>query len=64
MPTKYCRHVYEYVFSDICPDCGSNTHEPDRELHSRLFKEYYVSEAPKTYICPVEGGTIRGWWSI
>jgi hypothetical protein len=59
-----CRHVYEYVYQDICPDCGKNTHEPDRELHKRLFKEYYESDAPKAYKCPVEGGTIRGWWSI
>lgn len=60
----YCQHVYEYVKMDICPYCGGYTHEPDRELHSRLFKEYYESDAPKEYICPVEGGTIRGWWSI
>jgi len=59
-----CRHVYEYVNADICPDCGRYTHEPDRDLDRRLFKEYYLSDEPKKYICPVEGGTIRGWWSI
>jgi len=61
---KLCRHVYEYVYSDICPDCGRDTHEPNRELESKLFKEYYESEQPLAYKCPVEGGTIRGWWSI
>jgi hypothetical protein len=59
-----CKHVYEYVYAAVCPDCGRDTHEPDRALYSRLFKEYYESDAPKTYVCPVEGGTIRGWWSI
>lgn len=59
-----CRHVYESVGAPICPDCGRDTHETDSALQSRLFKEYYASEAPKAYICPVDGGTIRGWWSI
>ena len=59
-----CRHVYEYVYKEICPDCGRYTHEPDRALHSKLFKEYYASDKPKEYICPIDGGTIRGWWSI
>jgi hypothetical protein len=61
---KHCRHVYEYVNSPICPDCGKDTHEPDIALHLKLFKEYYESDEPKKYTCPVEGGTIRGWWSI
>jgi len=59
-----CRHVFEYVNAPICPYCGRDTHEPDNALQSRLFKEYYESDAPKAYVCPVEGGTIRGWWSI
>jgi len=59
-----CRHVYEYVYSEYCPDCGRYTHEPDRDLDSKLFKEYYESDKPKKYICPIEDGTIRGWWSI
>lgn len=59
-----CKHVYEYVYSKICPHCGSDTHEPDHEKQHDLFVEYYKSEAPKAYLCPVDGGTIRGWWSI
>jgi hypothetical protein len=59
-----CRHVYEYVYAEICPDCGQMTCEPNYEVESRLFKEYYASDAPNAYKCPVEGGTIRGWWSI
>jgi hypothetical protein len=59
-----CRHVYEYVGAPICPDCGKDTHEPDIELHSKLFNEHYDSEKHLAYKCPIEGGTIRGWWSI
>ena len=59
-----CIHVFEYVHRETCPHCGRYTHEPDRELASKLFKEYYQSDKPKEYLCPVEGGTIRGWWSI
>jgi hypothetical protein len=59
-----CRHVYEYVYADICPDCGRYTHEPDRDLDLKLFKEYYASGKHLEYKCPIEGGTIRGWWSI
>ena len=59
-----CRHIYEYIGKEICPDCGRYTHEVDRSLQSKLFKEYYESDKPKEYICPKEGGTIRGWWSI
>jgi len=60
----YCDHVYNYVFSDICPKCGGYTHEPDMALQSKLFKEYYNSDEPKKYVCPIDGGTLRGWWSI
>ncbi len=59
-----CKHVYEYVYAKICPHCGSETHEPDYNKEHKLFKEYYASEAPKAYLCPLESGTIRGWWSI
>lgn len=64
MPTEICRHVYEAVGAPICPDCGRDTHEPDQALHSRLFKEHYEQGNHLSYKCPVEGGTIRGWWSI
>ena len=56
--------MYEYVNSKICPDCGRNTHEPDIELNKKLFKEYYESGKHLDWKCPVDGGTIRGWWSI
>lgn len=61
---KKCKHIYEYVGYKICPDCGRYTHEPDRELDLKLFKEYYESGKHLEYKCPIEGGTIRGWWSI
>ena len=59
-----CIHVFEYVHRETCPHCGRYTHEPDHTLNSKLFKEFYESEEPKKYICPIDGGTIRGWWSI
>ena len=61
---KKCKHIYEYVNAKICPNCGRDTHEPDRELDRKLFQEYYSSGKHLEYKCPVEGGTIRGWWSI
>ena len=64
MDTLVCRHVYEYVGAPICPDCGRDTHEPDIELHHMLFKKHYDEGHHLVYKCPVEGGTIRGWWSI
>jgi len=59
-----CIHVYEYVNSEVCPHCGRYTHEVDRELHYKLFKQYYDEGKHLAYKCPIEGGTIRGWWSI
>ena len=32
-----CRHVYEYVHHETCPDCGRYTHEPDLDLSHKLF---------------------------
>ena len=61
---KHCSHVYEYVYSAVCPDCGRDTHETDIELHNKLFKEYYESEKHLKWKYPIDGGTIRGWWSI
>lgn len=60
----YCRHVYEYVYSRICPDCNGDTHEPDYKKDHELFVEHYETGQHLSYKCPVEGGTIRGWWSI
>ena len=59
-----CRHVYEYVGAPICPDCGRDTHEPNRELEHKLFNDYYKEGKNAAYKCDKEGGTIRGWWSI
>lgn len=61
---QLCIHVYEYVGSKTCPHCGQLTSEPDFERESKLFKKYYESDEHKQYVCPIEGGTIRGWWSI
>lgn len=62
--TKYCRHVYEYVGSEICPDCGGYTHEPDMELQRALYKKHYDDGNHLKYICDHCGGTLRVWWDI
>ncbi len=59
-----CRHVYEYVGSDICPDCGGYTHEPDMALQKALYKQHYDEGKHLKYKCDVCGGTIRVWWDI
>ena len=59
-----CEHILKYVHQKICPYCGKDTHEPNIELEHMLFVEYYESEEPKKWVCPKDGGTIRGWWSI
>ena len=64
MIQKHCRHVYEYVYQAICPDCGRDTHEPNYELDHYWFVKHYEDGNHLSYKCPVEGGTIRGWWSI
>jgi len=59
-----CRHVYEYVGVDICPDCGQDTHEIDWAYANKLHKDWIAEGKADWSICPVEGGTLRGWWSI
>jgi hypothetical protein len=59
-----CIHIYQYVGSSICPHCGRYTHEPNFQRELKLFKQYYESDEPKKYKCPIEGGAIRGWWTI
>ena len=61
---KKCKHIYEYVNAPICPYCGRDTHEPDWESINLEIKEHYATGSHLHSICPVEGGTIRGWWSI
>ena len=61
---KLCRHIYEYVYQDICPDCGRYTHEPNTALENHLFRKHYEERKDLPYKCPIDGGTIRGWWSI
>jgi rRNA maturation protein Nop10 len=62
--TKYCRHVYEYVGSEICPDCGGYTHEPDMQLQIQLYRQYYAEGKHLKYKCDHCGGTLRVWWDI
>jgi len=63
MSQKHCRHVYEYVNQNICPDCGKDTHETDYEFQTRLHKQWIEEGKHLPMQCPL-GGTIRGWWDI
>lgn len=59
-----CIHVYQNVDADVCPHCGRDTHEIDWKISAREIRRHYEQGHNANYICPVEGGTIRGWWSI
>ena len=61
---KKCRHIYEYVNAEICPDCGRDTHEPDWEASKKIVKDHYESGEYLKHLDPVTGGTILGWTSI
>jgi len=50
-----CRHVYEEMNTDICPDCGKFTHRTDWQLQNKLAKEWREAN-------PNAG--FGGWWSI
>lgn len=50
-----CRHVYEDVGSDTCPDCGGYTHRIDWEKQNQLCKEWKAANPNAKY---------EGWWSI
>lgn len=51
-----CRHVYEIVGAEICPDCGRNTHEINWEEQKKLQKEW-LKKNPDAW-------RNVGWWSI
>ncbi len=61
---KKCRHVYEYVNAEVCPDCGRDTHEPLWQENARLIRENYINGNHEKNLCNKCGGTIRGWWDI
>ena len=51
-----CRHIYEYVNAEICPDCGRDTHEPDFEKMNAYNKKW-LKDNPEAW-------RSVGWWSI
>lgn len=61
--SKHCKHVYEYVGFDVCPECGRYTHEPNHEFHNQLHRQWIADGKHLIMQCPL-GGTIRGWWDI
>lgn len=51
----FCRHVYEDIGSDTCPDCGNIIYSrTDWEQIHRLHREWIASGKAVT----------QGWWSI
>ncbi len=62
--TANCRHIYEYVGAETCPDCGRDTHEADFKTSAQIIRAHYANGGDKPYICEVCNGTIRIWWSI
>ena len=51
-----CRHVYEYVNAQVCPDCGRDTHEPNFEKQNKINKDW-LRKNPNAW-------REVGWWSI
>jgi len=51
-----CRHIYEVVGQEICPDCGGYTHETNWDLIAKQRKAH----REKYGILYV----VREWWSI
>lgn len=62
--TAKCLHIYQDMGADICPLCAQCTHEIDWVREARLHREWIEEGKADWSICPVEGGTLRGWWSI
>ena len=60
---KKCRHVFEYVKAEVCPDCERYTHEPDYDFQNKLHRKWIADGKHLEMQCPL-GGTIRGWWDI
>jgi len=50
-----CRHIFENIGSDICPDCGKNTHEVNWGKQTMLNQKWKKDNPNATY---------GGWWSI
>jgi hypothetical protein len=55
MTKVFCRHVYEEVGTDTCPDCGQTSHRLDWKYQNEL-KRKWLKENPNA--------RYQGWWSI
>jgi hypothetical protein len=51
-----CHHIYEIVGTDICPDCGEETHEINWIEYNEANKEW-LRRNPDAW-------RQVGWWSI
>ena len=51
-----CRHIYEYVNAEKCPECGRDTHEPNWTELNKAHKRW-LKENPDAW-------RRVGWWSI
>lgn len=59
-----CLHIYKNLNTAVCTLCAQSTHETDWALERELRRDWVESGKAAWSVCPVEGGTIRGWWSI
>jgi hypothetical protein len=50
-----CKHIYQHIGLEICPDCGKPTHDPDNKTIAQTHKQW-VTDNPD-YIP-------SGWTSI
>lgn len=51
-----CRHIYEYINAEKCPECGRDTHEPNWTELNKAHKQW-LKENPDAW-------RRVGWWSI
>lgn len=54
--SDFCRHVYEEVGEDLCPDCGAYTHRIDWKKENAYHKKW-LKDNPDAW-------RTVGWWSI
>jgi hypothetical protein len=50
-----CKHIYENINKEVCPDCGGYTHEVNWNYQAELMKQWKIDNPNVKY---------SGWWSI
>jgi hypothetical protein len=54
MDKEFCRHVYEDVGYDVCPDCNESSRRIDWKAQHILHEDWIASGK----------AVAQGWWSI